>query len=121
MNEKKNRSKRKTTKDSYQGKSGKFKRGNPGRPKGKKDKFTDLKKAFHDVFEKIEKEGQKKNSKTKTLFEWATKNDKNQGMFYQMISKMLPSNVDVEVSGQLPVIISDKYLPKEDNGRDKPE
>ena len=87
--------------------AGKFKKGKSGNPKGRKkgstNKFTDLKKAYLDVFEKIEKEGQKKNksNKVKGLFEWATKNDKNQGMFYQMIAKMLPSNIDIDHSGQI--------------------
>lgn len=76
-----------------------FKRGNPGRPKGTTNKFTDLKKEFLAVFEKIEKESKKKNQAKKIdgLFEWATKNSRNQGLFYQMISKMLPSSL---VGGQ---------------------
>lgn len=77
--------------------TGKFKRGKSGNPKGRKkgstNKFTDLKKAYLDVFEEIEIEGQRKDTKIKTLFAWATKNDKNQGMFYQMIAKMLPSSI----------------------------
>lgn len=84
---------------------GRFKRGNPGKPKGSKDKFTDLKKAFLDTFEKIETDGAKKNSKVKTLYAWATKNDKNQGMFYQMIAKMLPSNLDIDAGEGLKAII----------------
>lgn len=67
----------------------------PGRPKGMTNKFTDLKKSFLDVFDKIEKQSEKKE-KVKSLFEWATKNDKNQGMFYNMIAKMLPSNLTVD-------------------------
>ena len=73
----------------------------PGRPKGSTNKFTDLKQSYLDIFEKIEKEGAKKDSTIKSLFMWATKNDRNQGMFYQMISKMLPSNMDVDHSGKL--------------------
>lgn len=91
-----------------------------GRPKGRTNKFTDLKKTFLDTFEKIEKEGGKKEAKVKTLFAWATKNDKNQGMFYQMIAKMLPSNVSLEHSGLVSVIFSDQFLPKKDDGS-KPE
>lgn len=77
----------------------------PGRPKGSTNKFTDLKQAYLDVFEKIEKKAKQKESVIKSFFEWATKNDKNQGMFYQMLSKMLPSNVDVEPGGELAVIL----------------
>ena len=67
----------------------------PGRPKGSTNKFTDLKKAFLDTFEKIEKESRKKKraKKVDSLFEWATKNPKNQGTFYQIISKMLPNSI----------------------------
>ena len=104
----------------------KQKRGNPnlpkpgpGRPKGSTNKFTDLKKSFLDVFEKIERNSENKNNNIKGLYEWAVKNDKNQGMFYQMMAKMLPSNVDVNPIGPLSVILSDKYLPKDENG--KPE
>lgn len=99
--------------------TGKFKKGVSGNPKGREkgstNKFTDLKKAFLDVFEKIEKESEK-DEKIKGLYAWATKNDKNQGAFYQMIAKMLPSSVGVDMSGQIGVVIvSDKFLPK-DNG-----
>ena len=86
-----------------------------GRPKGSKNKFTDLKKAFLDIFERIENEGQKKDAKVKTLFDWATKNDRNQGMFYQMIAKMLPSNLNVEGEMKLIYEISDKFMPKTGN------
>ena len=84
----------------------------PGRPKGSTNKFTDLKQAYLDIFEKIEKEGRKENSTIKSFFIWVTKSDKNQGMFYQMISKMLPSNLTVD--GDLNVIFqaSEKYMPK---------
>jgi len=74
-------------------KEGQTKKG--GRKKGEPNKFTDLKKAFIDTFDKIETKSEK-SEKIKSLFQWATKNDKNQGMFYQMISKMLPSNLTVD-------------------------
>ena len=91
--------------------------GNPaGRPKGSKNKFTDLKQVFLDTFESIETEGEKKDSKVKTLYEWATTNARNQGLFYQMMSKMLPSNIGIEHSGLISLTLSDKFLPKDDNG-----
>ncbi|KKL64163.1 hypothetical protein LCGC14_2167730, partial [marine sediment metagenome] len=37
----------------------------PGRAKGSVNKFTNLKQAFLDVFEKIEKEGAKQDSRIK--------------------------------------------------------
>jgi len=80
----------------------KFKKGKEktgGRKKGVPNKLTDLRKEFLATFDKIERESKKKNrtKKVDSLFEWATKNPRNQGMFYQMISKMLPSSL---VGGQ---------------------
>lgn len=66
-----------------------------GRQKGTPNKFTDLKQAFLDVFEQLEKESEH-TDKVKSLFKWVIKNDRHQGLFYQMISKMLPSNVTVD-------------------------
>lgn len=96
----------------YLDKSAKFKRGNPGRPKGSKNEFTDLKKVFLDVFERIEKESRKKDSKINGLFDWATKNPRQQGLFYQMIAKMLPSSLDVKGSIPINVIVSNQFLPE---------
>ena len=83
----------------------------PGRPKGVQNKFTDLKKAFFGVFEKIENEAIKKKT-IDSFYAWATKNSKNQGEFYKMLSKMLPTNVTLE--GDLPItyIISEKFKPQ---------
>ena len=80
----------------------KFKRGKTktgGRKKGVTNKFTDLKSIWLAAFEKIERESKNKSrpKKVDSLFEWAVKNPRNQGMFYQMISKMLPSSI---VGGQ---------------------
>ncbi len=77
----------------------------PGRPKGSTNKFTDLKQAYLDVFAKIEKSAENKDEGIKSFYGWATKNDKNQGMFYQMLSKMLPSSIDADVSGEIDVTI----------------
>lgn len=67
----------------------------PGRTKGGQNKFTSLKQSFLDAFVKIETESERKE-KVKSLYAWATKNDRNQGMFYKMLSKMLPSNLTVD-------------------------
>ena len=95
----------------------KFKEGHTkvgGRKKGTPNKFTDLKQAFLDVFERIEKEaGEKPN--VDSLYDWATRNSKNQGMFYQIISKMLPSNVNVEGNVGITYEISEKFMPKTGN------
>ena len=81
----------------------------PGRPKGSKDKISrNIKNNFEDVFEKL--------GGIDGFFAWAKKPG-NQGHFYQMYSKMLPSNVDMDIRGQIEaVIVSDKFLPKDENG-----
>ena len=99
----------KNTQNTYaeikQGKRPKFKQGNPGKPKGSANKFTDLKQAYLDVFDQIEKKSLEKESAIKSFFQWATKNDKNQGMFYQMVAKMLPTNADLDIKGDLGLTI----------------
>jgi len=90
--------------------------GNPkGRLKGSTNKFTDLKQAYLDVFDQIEKKSQEKESAIKSFFQWATKNDKNQGMFYQMVAKMLPTNMNVEGNLSISYQLSEKFMPKMDN------
>ena len=71
--------------------------GNPnGRPMGAKDKFTSLKgeflKAFHDKDGIGGAEGIKKLIKDST---------RNKFAFLQMITKLLPSSVDVEHGGNI--------------------
>lgn len=90
----------------------KFKRGKPktgGRKKGTPNKIQkNIKENFEAVFEKL--------GGIKGFHDWAKKNTHTQGAFYQMYSKMLPSNMDVDLSGDLKVkierIITDKR-PKE--------
>lgn len=68
----------------------------PGRPRGSTNKFTDLKdeflKAFYDEDGIGGAEGIKKLIKDST---------RNKIVFLQMITKMLPSNMDIEHSGQI--------------------
>ena len=77
----------------------------PGRPKGSKDKISkNIKENFEQVFGKL--------GGIDGFHDWAKK-PRNQGHFYQMYSKMLPSSIDMDVKGRIEaVIISDKYLPK---------
>ena len=77
----------------------------PGRPKGSKNKFTDLKQAFLDAFEQIERDAKKKDAKIKGLYEWAIKNDKNQTVFYQIIARMLPTNVSGDLGGEFKLTV----------------
>jgi hypothetical protein len=92
-------------------KSGKLKNGNPsnvnGRPKGSKNRFTNLRDAFLEAFDKT--------GGAEGLVDWINKHQKNRADFYRMITKMLPANVNFTPTGDFTVIISDKYLPK--NGK----
>ena len=65
----------------------------PGRPKGSKNKFTDLKNAFLEAFEEL--------NGTEGLVKWAKMNNRNRAQFYQMITKMLPSNVSLDHTGNV--------------------
>ena len=60
----------------------------PGRPKGSKNKFTTLKRAFLNVFEKMGGE--------ETLLEFA---ETHKLVFYQMLTKLFPQ--EVEHSGEI--------------------
>jgi len=75
--------------------------GNPnGRPKGSKDKFTDLKEEFLKAF--YDKDGIGGAEGIKELLK---NSPRNKMVFLQMISKMLPSNVDTDVSGDIGITI----------------
>jgi len=113
MNENKTPVEEKKKLTDAQDEKGRFVKGNPGKQKGVTHKFTDLKKAFFAVFEKIEKEAELKDG-IDSFYEWATKTSKNQGLFYQMLSKMLPTNVNFE--GDLPITfeLSERFMPKKE-------
>lgn len=82
-------------------------RGNPrlaevrpyGRKKGAKNKFTDLKTAFLNSFKEIGGE--------KALSEWA-KDPKNRGLFYQILSKLLPAHSDLNIENNPILVIMPK-------------
>ena len=89
------------------GKGRPFKPGNPGKPKGAKNKISkNIKDNFEAVFEKL--------GGIKGFCDWAKENRQTKGAFYQMYSKMLPTNVMLE--GDLPIIfeVSEKFLPKKE-------
>lgn len=61
-----------------------FQKGNPGRPFGSKNKFTDLRNAFLDAFNDM--------GGAEELMRWG-KLAKNRQFFYGMIAKMLPKEM----------------------------
>jgi hypothetical protein len=63
-----------------------FEKGNPGRPKGSPNKFTQLREAFLTAFENL--------GGIEGLTKWAQQS-KNRTEFYRIISKMLPKEVEV--------------------------
>ena len=92
------------------GKGRPFKRGNPGRPKGAKGKISkNIKDNFEAVFEKL--------GGVKGFCVWAKTNNDTKRAFYQMYSKMLPSNVNIDGDLNVTYQISDKFIPK--TGNDK--
>jgi hypothetical protein len=68
-----------------------FKKGQSGNPKGKPKgavcKFTTLKAAFLNVFERTGGED--------GLLEWVNASNRNKAAFYQWITKMLPADVNI--------------------------
>ncbi len=77
-----------------------------GREKGTLNKFTTLKQAFLDAFQDEEIGG--KNGMVKVF----SQTDLRKMEFFKLISKMLPSNMNVEANVHVTYEISDKFLPK---------
>ena len=77
-----------------------FKKGEGGRPVGAKNRFTSLKDAFLEAFEKI--------GGTKELAEWGQK-PQNRAQFYQIIAKMLPNKQEVTGADDGPVELKVKW------------
>ena len=89
------------------GKTG-FKRGNPGRPKGAKDKVArSVKENFDHTFEEL--------GGSEGFVNWAKASKRNTELFYQWYSKMLPSNVSIKGDLKTTFQISEKFMPKAGN------
>ena len=58
-----------------------------GRPKGTVNKFTSLKKAFIQAFDKL--------GGTEQLVHWAEYDNANLRVFYQMVARMLPREISL--------------------------
>ena len=80
---------------------------NAGRRKGTPNKFTTLKQAFINAFNSKEMGGEKGMTKVFSA------NSFTKREFYKLISKMLPSNVGVEHSGELEHTVFIMPRPKE--------
>lgn len=99
--------------------NGTFAKGNkasPGRPEGSPNKFTTLKDAFINAFNRAGGED--------GLVEYIEKNVRQRERFYQMITKMLPANVDLSGAIKLMYEVSDNYLPEikpPESAEEKPE
>ena len=94
----------------YLNESAKFKRGNPGRPKGAKDKIArtvkeNIEKAFEDL------------GGIDGLVEWAKKNNGNREKFYQWYFSMLPKSESIEFPGGLDVTIERVITTENPNGK----
>lgn len=74
-----------------------FEKGQSGNPDGKKpgtvNKFTSLKDSFLKAFEEL--------GGSKALIDWAKKSERNRGAFFQMITKMLPTNMDASIKANV--------------------
>ena len=69
-----------------------------GRKKGSKNKVpADIRQIYEDVFHEI--------GGLKTFAEWARKTDHNKGIYYQMLSKLLPRTIEGKLGGDITVIV----------------
>jgi len=68
-----------------------------GRPRGSKNKFTSLKDSFLEAFEALDG--------TEGLITWAKKSERNRAAFYGWITKMLPTNVTSDLTGDFNLTI----------------
>ena len=76
------------------GKNGNFTNAGKGRPKGSKNKFTALKDTFLQAFEDI--------GGVDELANWG-KQKENRTAFYQIISKMLPKEIELTGDADRPL------------------
>lgn len=77
-----------------------------GRKRGTSNKFTNLKEAFINAFNNIGGE--------EALTDFANIK-RNQQSFFQMLSKMLPTNVKTDIDGELKITIEKKITNENPN------
>ncbi len=63
--------------------------GNPlGRPKGAQNKFSEIKRAFSEVFERL--------GGAEGLLEWIAEQPRHKGDFYKLLAGMMPRDLNLE-------------------------
>jgi len=77
-----------------------FKEVGPGRPKGSKNKFTQLKDNFYQVFEDI--------GGIDRMKEWVLADARNLTTFYTLLSKLLPTRVEGMDNNNTNIFVADK-------------
>lgn len=82
--------------------------GNPGRPKGSKNKFTGLKEAFLEVFEMM--------GGSQGLYDWAMESRRNKSEFYSMVTRLFPHEVNLGGSTEASSIRIEVVHTKDGNG-----
>ena len=81
-----------------------------GRPKGSKNKFTTIKDAVLEVFER--------KGGAEGLLTWANK-PQNEAKFYDIAAKLLPKTVEADIKGgPFTIILGGEYESGEDKGRE---
>jgi len=98
-----------------------FKKGQSGNPEGRKqgsiNKFSKLKDAFLDAFYDEDGFGGAKGLKT-----WLSESKRNEALFVQMITKMLPSNITLKGDEDNPIVqIIFKEAMHKGDGKDEEE
>jgi len=83
-----------------------YKKGEGGRQRGVRNKFTTLKQSFLDAFCEI--------GGTQGLIEWVRKNPHNTADFYKMITKLLPQDTNVSGDVKLDHALTIKVVSIED-------
>jgi len=82
----------------------------PGRPQGSKNKYTNLKNVFLQVFEEI--------GGADGLKEWAKESKYNKRLFYQWLTRMLPTSISGDVKGDITLTVKKVVTDERPNERD---
>jgi len=89
---------------------GTFTKGSGGRKEGSKNKFTNLKDVFLEVFENI--------GGAEELERWVGESKRNKAMFYQWLTRMLPTSVSGDVKGDITLTVKKVVTDERPDERD---